>query len=46
MHQKQHQIGFLFSSQLAREASKGSQDGVQKASPWRLNQKKEHTVHL
>lgn len=49
MHKKQHQIDFLFSSQLARgkriQAFKGSKNEVWKASPWRLDQKKVHTVH-
>lgn len=49
MHKKQHQRGFLFSSQLARgkriqEAVEGSKDGVLKASLWRLDQKKAHTL--
>ena len=42
MHKKQHQRGFLFSSQLVRgkriqEAVEGSKDGVLKASLWRLD---------
>lgn len=42
MHKKQHQRGFLFSSQLVRgkriqEAVERSKDGVPKASLWRLD---------
>ena len=49
MHKKQHQRDFLFSSQLAKgkriqEAVEESKGGVLKASLWRLDQKKAHTL--
>ena len=49
MHKKQHQRGFLFSNQSAKgkriqEAVEESKGGVLKASLWRLNQKKAHTL--
>lgn len=49
MYKKQHQRGFLFSSQLAmgkriQEAVEGSKDGVLKMSLWRLDQKKAHIL--
>lgn len=49
MHKKQHQRGFLFSSQSAKgkriqEAVEESKGGVLKASLWRLNRKKAHTL--
>lgn len=49
MHKKQHQRGFLLSSQSAKgkriqEAVEESNGGVLKASLWRLNRKKAHTL--
>ena len=49
MHKKQHQRGFLFSSQSAmgkriQEAVEESKGGALKASLWRLGRKKAHTL--
>ena len=49
MHKNQHQRGFLFSSQLAKgkriqEAVEESKGGVLKASLWRLDRNKAHTL--